>query len=291
MVRTPKQRTGPKAKAHTVDRELANATRAESERLKLADELCNANTVNGHCESAKGYRTGHPGWGRCSTHGGNTEAGRKFAAREAGHALIQQYKTNHLRFGGDRQDPTIASLTPEQVLLEEVRRSAAMVRFLEERIAAWGLDTVQQTSLEHYLLLPAGKAGNPPDVKAFLDGLDHEDPDSPQHLPDLIQVDERTGLSSFTNRREWLQLYREERQHLVRTAKMTIDAGVAQRIVSIAEDQGRILAAAIRAVLAALGLSPSQAALVPQVVPPILRAVASDQPVPDITTLLKVEAS
>jgi hypothetical protein len=46
-------------------------------------------------------------------------------------------------------------------------------------------------------------------------------------------------------------------------------------MVKIAEDQGRILATAIRAVLTALNLTPAQSDRVPIVVPEILRQVST----------------
>lgn len=255
-----------------------------------ADQMCGARTARDFCHLPKGQGTSHPGYGNCSTHLGTTPAANKAAAREMGRDLILGYKSS-IRWGGDRTDPSIASLTPEQALLEEVRRSAAMVRFLEERIGQWGIDVTSAT-VETFLRLQPGKSGNPPDVKAFLDSLDSDDPDSSSHLPELIDVNANSGISSFTNQREWLYLYREERQHLVRTAKTAIDAGIAQKIVSLAQDQGRILASALKAVLSALNLSPQQQELVPTIVPPVLRAVAADQPVPDITSLLpRSEAS
>lgn len=255
-------------------------------------ERCGAHTRNGNkCKSRKGAATDHPGYGNCTKHGGNTEAGIKSAMREMGHDLIFKYKSEHAKFGGDRNDPSIANMTPESALLEEVRRSAAMVRFLEERIAMWNMGEVQTETLERFVNAPAKKIINQPSrealIREILDGLPHEDPDSPAHLPPLTAVDNKTGISSFTDAREWLYLYREERGHLARTAKMCIDAGVAQRLVSLAEDQGRILATAIRAILGALSLTPEQQALIPYIVPPVLRAVAHDQPVPNINTLLE----
>jgi hypothetical protein len=75
-----------------------------------------------------------------------------------------------------------------------------------------------------------------------------------------------------------LMLYREERNHAARVSKMAIDAGLQERMVKIAEDQGVILATAIKQVLDALNLSPSQASMVPEVVPGILRSLSSSQP-------------
>lgn len=273
------------------DMEAADALAPPSERKLTPEQMCGALTQAGAkyptCHSQKGSRTDHPGYGNCAKHGGNTEAGVKSAMREMGRDLALTYKKDFMRFGGDRNDPSIRTLTPEQALLEEVRRSAALVRFLEERIAQWNLTTVQSSTIEAFAI--AKRADVPSmrrHVEEVLHNLNSDDPDSPNYLPPLTDRDPKTGFTSFTDAREWLYLYREERSHLARVAKMAIDAGVANRLVSLAEDQGRILASAIRAVLKALDLNPEQASRVPYVVPPILRAVAADQPIPDISTLI-----
>lgn len=273
------------------DIEKARALAPPSERVLTDEERCGALTQSGNpCRQRKGSSTEHPGYGNCARHGGNTEAGIKSAMRDMGRDLAQRYKAEHSRFGGNRHDPSIATLTPEQALLEEVRRSAAFVRFLEERIAQWNLAPVNQDLIERYVT--TAKRGAPSmklQIDKMFEDLDREDPDSPNYLPPLTEVHSKTGITSFTDAREWLYLYREERGHLARVSKMCIDAGVAQRLVSIAEDQGRILASAIRAVLTALDLTPEQAELVPKVVPPVLRAVATDSPIPDITSMIKGE--
>lgn len=72
----------------------------------------------------------------------------------------------------------------------------------------------------------------------------------------------------------WVQLYQQERQHLVRVCRETIQAGVEERRVRLAEQQGSMLAGVIKAILGDLDLSPEQAAKVPTVVPLHLRALA-----------------
>lgn len=268
-----------------------------SERPLPADAKCGAlnqpGAQNKYCQQRKGSRTNHPGFGNCAKHGGSTEAGVKAAMREMGQHFALLYKQDFLKFGGDRRDPSIATLTPEQALLEEVRRSAAMCRYLEERIGRWNLE-IDPLALEQVV----NNRGRPPsarradeasleeDLQHALEQLPTEEVGNPGHLPRLTTEHPTTGIIGFTDAREWLILYREERGHLARVAKTAIDAGVAQRLVSIAEDQGRVLASAIKAVLGALMLSPEQAALVPRVVPAVLRAVASDSPVPSQHQLL-----
>jgi hypothetical protein len=254
------------------------------------DERCGAITKAGTpCQAGRGASTDHPGYGHCAKHGGTTEAGNKAAMKEMGRDLVVQYKTQFSRFGGDRRDASIASLTPEQALLEEVRRSAAMVRFLEDRIALWNLNDVAQATIEAFVSSNSKRqrkdASLKESVEAVLHSLDSENPDSPAYLPALTQTHHQTGIQSFTEVQAWLTVYRDERAHLTRTAKMCIDAGVATRLVAIAEDQGRILSSAVRTILTALNLSPEQSALVPSIVPQVLRAVATDSPIPDISTL------
>lgn len=74
---------------------------------------------------------------------------------------------------------------------------------------------------------------------------------------------------------QWLQVYNTERTHLSRVSEAAIKAGVAQRQVAIAEQQGGMLADAISSILDALNLSIEQRNLVPEVVPRVLYAIAT----------------
>lgn len=47
----------------------------------------------------------------------------------------------------------------------------------------------------------------------------------------------------------WVNLYQSERQHLIRACKAALDAGVAERKVRLAEEQGALLATVIRSIL------------------------------------------
>jgi hypothetical protein len=66
----------------------------------------------------------------------------------------------------------------------------------------------------------------------------------------------------------WLETYQEERKHLVQVSKAAIQCGVAERQVQLAEEQGKLLAMAIRAILwdAQLDLTPQQQARAPQII-------------------------
>lgn len=65
-----------------------------------------------------------------------------------------------------------------------------------------------------------------------------------------------------------------ERDRCARFAKLALDAGIAERQVRLAEQQGALVADAIGRILDALGLTAEQQALVGVVVPRELRAIA-----------------
>jgi hypothetical protein len=72
-----------------------------------------------------------------------------------------------------------------------------------------------------------------------------------------------------------LRLYNEERDRLVRVCAAALRAGVEERRVKLAEQQGALVAGVIRSILADLKLSPAQSALVSEVVPRHLRELAA----------------
>ena len=71
-----------------------------------------------------------------------------------------------------------------------------------------------------------------------------------------------------------LELYARERKHLVDVCAAALRAGVDERRVRLAEQQGDLLATVIQAILTDLKLTAAQQKLVPTVVPRHLRAVA-----------------
>ena len=94
------------------------------------------------------------------------------------------------------------------------------------------------------------------------------------------QVDKRATEFAGTDTTEaakpnlWLVLYQAERKHLVDVCKAAISAGIEERRVRLAEQQGQVIVGVIQAILGELKLTAEQRALVPEVVPRHLRAVA-----------------
>lgn len=85
--------------------------------------------------------------------------------------------------------------------------------------------------------------------------------------------------------KEWLGIYHFERTHLTKTAKMALDAGVQERMVSLAEAQGAMVADAIERILTQLQLTDDQRKLVPLIVPTVLRQMKTGQPNPMVLEL------
>lgn len=72
----------------------------------------------------------------------------------------------------------------------------------------------------------------------------------------------------------WVDLYMRERKHLIDVAKAALSAGIEERKVRLAEQQGALVADVIRGILADLDLSADQRERVGEVVPRRLRALA-----------------
>lgn len=75
----------------------------------------------------------------------------------------------------------------------------------------------------------------------------------------------------------WVKLYQDERKHLAAVCRDALAAGIAERQVRLAEQQGALLAGAVNRILEGLGLSAEQWERVPQVVPVVLRAITGGE--------------
>lgn len=180
-------------------------------------ELCGHTKKDGStCRQAAGMGTQHKGHGRCKWHGGNTPSEIKAQAKAA-------LKRGDLWYG----DPV--DITPEEAVLEEVRRTAGHVRFLEEQIA-----TLSSESL----------------------------------LTDDLPEDEArtSAVRREEAKRRYEYLYPLERAHLLKVCQVAMHAGVEERRVRVAERIGNAMAVVLQGVLRDLKLSPKQIAAAPGIV-------------------------
>lgn len=203
----------------------------------------------------------HPMAGQrvCKMHGGASPQARAAAARrlaeEAARAAVVTLGLP-------------VDISPTEALLEEVRWTAGHVAWLRERVQE--LD--QQVT--HIV--------EPEDDDGEAELMSHH-PNHARH--GLIWgttkvVDKGSGAEPGTDTTEaatpsiWYQLYTQERAHLVTVSAAALRAGVEERRVRLAEQQGDLVAAVIRRILHALDLTPEQTARVPEIVPRELRLIA-----------------
>ncbi len=69
----------------------------------------------------------------------------------------------------------------------------------------------------------------------------------------------------------WWQLYAQERDRLVTVCKVMLSADVQGRLVAVAKETAAKFNEVLSAILDALNLTPAQRAMVPEVVPRVLR--------------------
>lgn len=168
----------------------------------------------------------------------NTHGGSSPQAKAAAERRIQVAKAASavVTFGLPRE------VDPRDALLEEVYRSSGAVDWLKVRVQELEAEQVVWGTAEEV----DKQAGEFP-------GTD---------------VTRKAAVNV------WVELYARERKHLVDVCRIAIAAGIEERRVRLAEQQGAMLAGVIKSILGDLGLTPEQSARVPEIVPRHLRAVA-----------------
>ncbi|CAH0255550.1 hypothetical protein SRABI83_03234 [Arthrobacter sp. Bi83] len=175
---------------------------------------------------------------RCRFHGGASPQAKAAADRRVAEHEARETMTKAVRTLGLPID-----VDPGKALLDEIHWTAGHV--------AWLRDKVQELEDEE---LVWGKT-------------QHDDGVGPQGIVDVTT--EKAAPSV------WYELYMKEREHLAKVCALALRAGIEERKVKLAESQGLLVADVIRRILGALGLTPEQQQLVPEIVPRELRALAS----------------
>lgn len=176
----------------------------------------------------------------CKSHGGGSPQAKRKAAERVATMKAEQKMEKAIRTLGLRSDK---ALNPADVLLEEIAWTHAHVLWLRSKVQELEPDE-----------LTWGK-------------VDHEERYGP-----LGAIDKTTQKAAPN---VWYQLYMTEREHLAKVSTMALRAGIEERRVKLAEEQGNMVAAVVNRILNALNLSPAQWEQVPEVVPREFRALAS----------------
>lgn len=175
------------------------------------------------------------GLDKCAIHCGLSKAER--ARITAAFLAEQEARRAVVTYGLPRD------ISPSDALLEEVRYTAGHVAWLRGKVAE-----LEQNDLVW--------------------GVTEETDTQASEFPG-------TNTTRAAKPNVWVQLYREERKHLVDVTKAAISAGIEERRVKLAEAQGTLLNSVIRRILDRLALTPEQSALLPLIVPEELRRAAA----------------
>ena len=152
-------------------------------------------------------------------------------------------------------------ISPTEALLEEVRWTAGHVQWLRRQVQELQAAPTH-TSTDLADGSDAGY-GNPDRHGALTWGTTK-----------VKTGGDDAGTTQEAKASIWYVLYENERKHLVTVCAAALKAGVEERRVRLAEQQGDLVATAIRRILDALNLTPEQQQLVPTVVPAQLRLIA-----------------
>lgn len=174
---------------------------------------------------------------RCRFHGGASPQAKAAAERRVAEQEARETMTKAVLTLGLPID-----VDPGKALLDEIHMTAGHVQWLREK--------VQELEPE---ALVWGRT-------------QHDDGVGPQGVVDVTT--EKAAPSV------WYELYMKEREHLAKVCALALRAGIEERKVKLAESQGLLVADVIRRILGALGLTPEQQQLVPEIVPRELRALA-----------------
>ena len=213
--------------------------------------------MSGKCKAtAKGTGQRCQAWAMagsevCRVHGGRAPQVKAAAARR----LAEQAAERAVRTLGLPVD-----ISPTEALLEEVRWTAGHVAWLRSRVQ----ELAEEPTHRH----------------VSFDGEDEDLLETPGQRGALTwgTTKVKTGGDDAGTTQEakpsvWYELYARERAHLIRVCSEAIRAGVEERRVRLAEQQGDLLALAIRRILEAFGLGDDPR--VATIVPGVLREIGA----------------
>lgn len=193
-------------------------------------------------DPCKAYPT--PNGTVCETHGGITQ--------HRGRVVQNALREQALEHAQNMLGVTNYDVSPEEAVLQAVRESAANVAFFRARI------------------------------QAIVGEKDLDDPNHPLIWGTTQIVS--TGASATPGDDEttaagvniWYEMYRAEREHLLKASTAALRAGIAERRVRLAEMGADVIVGRIRQIINALTLTPEQMREADRVIPIQIAMLAQD---------------
>lgn len=236
------------------------ASSGEASKPKCGARLSKDGKQTGKlCARPSGWGTDHAGYGRCKFHGGSTTNGRKYAAEQLAGEIVERRRTEVALFGGR------SVVNPHDVLLEELSRSHALVRNIEQSMSEWAAERYTDTGQSNQ----GGEHEDKSDIEsgAVNNGVTAWG-ETLTGLPQLVSVHMTEYRIGFTDTEwaAWMKVFREERAHLVKVAKACADLGVLERHQRMLEANAAFMRKVLERAVDALGVKaePAQLARVMQ---------------------------
>lgn len=180
----------------------------------------------------------------CEHHGGVTQRRGRVVQN-----LVREQQMDHAR---EMLGLVDYDLTPEEALLQTVRESAANVAFFRAR------------------------------VQAIVGEADLDDPTHPliwgvtQNVSTNASATPGDDETTAATVNIWYQMYRDERDLLLKASTAAIRAGIAERRVRLAELGAEVIVGRIRQILNGLNLTPQQVQESDRIVPLQIAMLAQD---------------
>jgi hypothetical protein len=191
----------------------------------------------------------------CRMHGGKSPralaAAERRGAEEQGRRALE-------RFGVPRENLA----DPAPIFVELIGISAGLMDYYLERVR-------EVEDPDALVFGVTEQADEDLITRAWKSEEDDEDGDITELPPKAVSRKVKRQAGPIT----WLSLYDRERDRLAKLCVDALNAGVQERRVRMAEQDGARFNDALRAILGDLDLTPEQAARLPQVVPARLRAL------------------
>jgi len=227
-----------RARVVPVDTEGCQRNHCHRARSPRQEGSTNEDGIQYACHNAAGWGTEHVGFGACRKHGGSTPTGAVRGAQERTEAILNKYAT-------------LADVDPAEALLEMVQRHAAIVRYLSVLVSR-----LDETDLVW--------------------GLSEEITE-----PAIVNAESETLTFRVTEKRKagihpLIDLFHRESRLLREAARDAVNAGVAQRMVTMYETAGDQIMDAFERVLDSLDLTPDQRAKVPTAVVREMRMIRGE---------------
>lgn len=188
-----------------------------------------------------------PGFDVCRKHGAG---GAKFRAQGQQRLKLERTLLEMERLGGS------IDVSPTEAMLTMVRESAWNVAYL--RMLIDGLKGGVEDAAEAPVVIDSEGVAQVHPAWVGAKVAVRTDPDNWVAAPHVL-----------------VRMYNEERDRLVKYAKLCRDAGVEERMVTVAEEQGRWLVRTVDLVLERLGLTEAQQAALPTIMTGVLRELGS----------------